>query len=140
MVCQILMAIGDGVNDLDGSGGSFELYLSFGSRPVQPSPQKITFSTDAACSVFTEQFPLPVGESVTAKIKSPNAADTSVYIHCCIYEVGVESIRDDIAALMVRLGQTTNVYSNTGGSSASGVYSSSGGTGEGVYSGRCSRK
>lgn len=112
MICQIVTHLGDGVNNLDGSGGDFELTLQFGSQVNMPDPQLIAFSTATRASVFTEQFVLPRNETVTAKIKSPNAADTSVWTHCCIYEVS------DISQ-----------YSNaiTGGSTILNTYDDSGG-------------
>ena len=87
MICQIVAHFGDGINDLDGSGGDFELTLQFGDQVNMPDPQLIAFSSSTQASVFTEQFVLPINETATAKIKSPNAADTSVWTHCCIYEV-----------------------------------------------------
>jgi len=87
LVCQGLVRIGNGVSDLDGSGGDFELTLQFGDKTNQPDPQLIYFSSATEASVFTGQFPLPIGETVTFKMKSPNAADTSVWVQACIYEV-----------------------------------------------------
>lgn len=144
MVCQIVSLLGDGTDDLDGTGGEFELTLLFGGNTNQPDPQLITFSTATRASVFTEQFPLPVGETVTAKIKSPNPADTNVMVHTCIYEVGVESIRDELAAMQesldainVNLRSTHNVYDGTGGSGGAGVYPGTTGSTAGVYTSRC---
>ena len=114
MVCQGVIFLGDGANDLDGTGGDFELTLMFGNQVNQPDPQLVWFSTATRVSIFTEQFVLPVNETVTFMIKSPNAADTAVYTHACIYEVGVESLRDDmkrIMALIVASGPSIqNVY------------------------------
>lgn len=143
MVCQILAKFGDGVSDLDGTGGDFELTLMFGSNACQPDPQLVRFSVSTTASVLTEQFPLPVGETVTAKIASPNAADSSVYVHCCIYEVGVESIRDELEAMQesldgitIALRTTKNVYDDTN-SPGGGVYPTTTGSATGIYPGRC---
>ena len=135
LVCQIITQLGDGVNDLDGSGGNFEHTLQFGSQVVEPDPQLIYYSSATRAAVFTEQFPLPVGGTVYAKIKSPNAADTAVWVRSCIYEVGVESIRDELALIISRLGTTvvSTPQSGTGG----GVYPTSDGSGTGVYPGAC---
>jgi hypothetical protein len=151
MVCQIVVYLGDGANDLDGTGGSFEHTIMFGSQTNMPDPQLINYSTATRVSVFTEQFPLPVGETVTTKIKSPNAADTSVWCHACIYEVGVESIRDELSIISKWTRGKTTVEDDTGGSDGtpSGVYpetgepgggvypDSSGSSGRGVYVGKC---
>lgn len=139
MVCQIAAWLGDGSDDLDGTGGDFELTMEFGAHTVQPDPQLIRFDTSTRATVFTEQFPLPIGETVTVKIRSPNAADTTVYAHTCIYEVGVESIRDELAAILLHIGTTTNTSedppSTPGG--GTGVYPNTTGSGTGVYPGRC---
>jgi len=141
LLCQGLVRLGDGTDDLDGTGGEFELTLMFGSRTNQPDPQLVWFCTAVKATVFTEQFPLPIGETVTFKIKSPNAADSSVYVHACIYEVGVESIRDDLALLFADGRKVVNVYDETGTSggegSSVGVYPSTGASGTGVYPGAC---
>ena len=112
MICQIVSHFGDGSNDLDGTGGDFEFTLQFGEQVNQPDPQLVRFGTAERTSVFTEQFVLPKNETVTAKVKSPNSADTSVWTHCCIYEVS------DISqySSAVTGGNTiTNVYDDSGG-------------------------
>lgn len=139
LLLQGVVILGDGTDDLDGTGGEFELTFMFGSNTNQPDPQIIYFSTATRASVFTEQFPLAINETVTFKIKSPNAADTSVYIHCTLYEVGVESIRDDLLSILVESRVVTNVYDTTGGAtgSGSGVVPSTLGASTGIYPGHC---
>lgn len=143
LICQAIAKIGDGSDDLDGTGGEFEWTMLLGGNTVQPEPQWITFSTETRSAAFTEQFPLPVGDSVTFKLKSPNVADTSVWVRVCLYEVGVESIRDELAAIqsqltsiLVTMRNTTNVYDDTH-SPGSGVYPTTSGSAAGVYPGRC---
>ena len=112
MVCQVVVYLGNGVNDLDGTGGSFELTIQFGGQTNMPDPQLISFSSAVRASVFTEQFVLPINETVTTKIKSPNAADTAVWTRACIYEVG------DITKMSALGGASniiTNVYDDSGG-------------------------
>jgi hypothetical protein len=104
--------LGDGVNDLDGSGGDFELTIEFGGQTNMPDPQLIAFSSGTRASVFTEQFVLPLNEVVTTKIKSPNAADTSVWTHACIYEV---SNLSRMSAIGAQSNVITNVYDDPGG-------------------------
>jgi hypothetical protein len=132
LVCQAIAQFGDGVNDLDGSGGDFEFTMLLGGQVNQPEPQLVTFSSDTQAGMFTHQFPLPVGQSVTFKFKSPNAADSNVWVRVCLYEVGVESIRDELLAIISRLNKTTNVYGpgTGGGTTATGDAT-------GVYPGRC---
>ncbi len=130
-----MVYIGDGVKDLDGSGGDFELTLQLGSQVNQPDPQLITFSTATRASVFTDIFSLYVGETVYVKIKSPNAADTDVHIRASVLELGLESIRDDIATIISRLSNIRYVEGGSGGGGSSGGGSSGGSTG--VYVARC---
>lgn len=112
LICQGVIHLGEGSNDLDGTGGDFELTLQFGSQVNQPDPQLIYFSTAIRVSVFTVQFPLPVNETVTFKIKSPNAADTTVWTHACIYEVANLS---KSTSLLGGGNTITNIYDDPGG-------------------------
>jgi hypothetical protein len=132
-----MIYLGDGVNDLDGTGGEFELTMLLGSQVVQPDPQLIWFNTATRSAVFTEQFPLYVGETVTLKVKSPNAADNSVYVRACIVEVGVESIRDDLARILAKQNRVLNVWDESAIRSSSlaslGANFETTRRGEGVY-------
>lgn len=134
------MKIGDGVNDLDGSGGDFEHTMLLGTHTHQPDPQLIWFDTQTTVMLFTEQFVLPVGEGVTFKLKSPNAADTSVWVNICLYEVGVYSILDELDYIIARLNTTTITTPSSGtgtGGAGGGVYASTTGSGTGVIPGHC---
>lgn len=136
LICQGMIYMGGSGDDLDGAGGEFEFTMTLGDHTVQPDPQLIWFGTATKTNVFTEQFPLYVGETVTFKIKSPNAADTSVYVRACIIDVGVESIRDDLATVLSRL-KVVNVFDEVTVSAdnlaAVGVVPQRTGRGEGVY-------
>jgi hypothetical protein len=115
LLLQGVVLFGDGSDNLDGSGGDFEFTLQFGENVNQPDPQYIYFSSATRASVFTESFPLPLNSTVTFKVKSPNAGDTSVYVKACVYEVGVDTIKDDIADLaasITALSSDTNAIVN----------------------------
>lgn len=135
LVLQGVVEFGDGTDDLDGTGGEFEFTMQFDSQTNMPDPQHITFSTATRASVFTEQFPLPVGQTVTFKVKSPNAADTAVWTRATVYEVGVESLREDILAIVNKQRQTKQIYDNSSG--GGGVYPVTTGSTSGVYVSRC---
>lgn len=79
--------IGDGTKNLDGTGGDFTLYITVDSQVVQPSPQTFTFSTDVRSKVMTAEFIIPASATVTVKVHSPNAADTSVDVTTNIYQL-----------------------------------------------------
>ena len=108
-----MIRLGNSVYSLDGTGGDFELTLQFGDNVNQPNPQLVYFGTDTRATVFTEQFPLPINETVTLKIKSPNAADTSVWIQACIYEVYAKSKMSSIAS--TDSNTIVNTYNTSGG-------------------------
>jgi hypothetical protein len=112
LICQGVVHLGNGVNDLDGSGGDFEHTLQFGSQINQYDAQLIRYSTAVRTSVFTEQFPLPIGEAVTFKLKSPNAADSSVWCHACLYEVSDLSKMSSIGGVTNTI---INDYTDPGG-------------------------
>lgn len=86
-LCQAYIALGDGTDDLDGSGGDFEVTITIGGQTLEPDPQTVTFSTAARAAIFTAAFPVPANEEVIVKIKSPNAGDTDVDITAYLYEV-----------------------------------------------------
>lgn len=86
-ICQGLIKFGDGVKDLDGTGGDFELTVTVGGQTIQPDPQTIAFSTAARSAAFTSLFPVPANAEVILKAKSPNAGDSSVDVTAYLYEV-----------------------------------------------------
>ena len=116
--------------------------LSYGGVPIQPDPQLVWFDTVTQGCAITEQFVIPVGQTITVIFKSPNAADSNVWVRFCLFEVGVESIRDDLVillsrtlAILAKVGSTTNVMPPSSG--GGGVSPSTAGTGTGVYASRC---
>lgn len=136
LFCQGMIYIGDGNKDLTGEGGEFEFTLQFGSQVNQPDPQLITFSTNLRASVFTEQFPLYVGETVYMKIKSPNSGDTDVHIQASILEIGLQLLSESIQSLIDRMSTIHYVDGDCGGGGSSGGGSVSSGS-TGVYVARC---
>ena len=86
-----LVCFGDGVKDLDGSGGNFELTITVGGQTVEPDPQIITFSTAVRTAVWTSAFPVPANQEVVIKAKSPNAADTDVDVTAYLYQAYLPS-------------------------------------------------
>tara|TARA_Y100000310_G_scaffold328637_1_gene397083 strand:+ start:1751 stop:3136 length:1386 start_codon:yes stop_codon:yes gene_type:complete len=76
--CQVSIRLGDGAKNLDGSGGLFEITIENAGQTVQPDPQYVRFSTAVRSMVVTQPFHVTAGATVTAKVKSPNGADTDV--------------------------------------------------------------
>ena len=87
MLCQAFLAFGDGIKNLDGTGGDFELTITVGGQTIQPDPQTITFSTAARSSVWSTVFPVPANAEVIVKVKSPNAGDSDVDVTAYLYDV-----------------------------------------------------
>jgi len=92
--------------------------MLLGSQVNQPDPETIVFSTATRACFYTAQFPLPIGQSVTFKLKSPNVADSNVWVRACLYEVGIFTLRDEIATLLGYGQRVTNVYDDN----ANGIY------------------
>ena len=89
MLCQGYIQLGDGVKDLDGSGGNFEFVITVGGQTIQPSPQIVNLGTEVKASLWTVRFPVPVNQEVIFKVKSPNAADSDVDVIAYLFDVGI---------------------------------------------------
>ena len=87
MICQGLVMLGDGVDDLDGTGGTFELVITVDGQTVQPSPQEVAFGTEIRSAVWTTVFPVPANKEVILRVKSPNAGDNNVDVIAYLYDV-----------------------------------------------------
>jgi hypothetical protein len=86
-LCQGYIKLGDGLKDLDGSGGNFNLVITVGGQTVQASPEVIVFGTDVRSSIWTEQFPVPANEEVLLRVLSPNGADTDVDVTAYLFDI-----------------------------------------------------
>jgi len=86
MICQGYVAFGDGVKNLDGTGGDFSLVVTVGGQTVQPSPQTVTFGTEVRSAVWTTPFPVPANTAVVMSVTSPNAADSDVDVTAYLYD------------------------------------------------------
>jgi len=85
-ICQGYIKLGDGNDNLDGTGGDFQLVITVGGQTIQPSPQIVTFGTEVRSAIWTSQFPVPANEEVILRILSPNAADTDVDVTAYLYD------------------------------------------------------
>ena len=85
--CQVHVELGDGTDNLDGSGGIFELTLKVGAHRIQPAPQQYEFGISPQASVKTNDFIVPAGQVVKVYIESPNPADTNVYVTAYLFEI-----------------------------------------------------
>lgn len=76
--CAVLVKLGDGVKDLDGTGGLFELTATIGGQTLQPAPEYINVGTQVRSALIKAELWVPAGDAVTIAITSPNGADTDV--------------------------------------------------------------
>lgn len=90
--CQAVIKLGDGVKDLDGTGGAFLVKITVGSQTVQPSPQSVTFGTEVRSILVTVPFMVPANDAVVIQVQSPNAADTDVDVTAALYDVGTVDV------------------------------------------------
>lgn len=90
MLCQVLVKLGDGTKNLDGTGGDFELTITVGGQTIEPSPQTITFSTAVRAAIWSTPFPVPPNNEVVVKVLSPNAADSDVDTTAYLYDVSAQ--------------------------------------------------
>src|SRR3990167_2914882 len=86
-ICQGYVAFGDGVKNLDGTGGDFEFTITVGGQTIQPDPQVITFSTAVRSGAYTVFFHVPANAQVILRVKSPNVADTDVDVTAYLIEL-----------------------------------------------------
>jgi hypothetical protein len=87
MECKAYIKLGDGVKDLDGTGGDFQITVTVGNQTIQPASQVIKFSTAVRSAFFTVPFIVPANETVDISVLSPNAGDTDVTVTSTLYDV-----------------------------------------------------
>lgn len=85
--CVGEIRLGDGVKNLSGAGGNFELVVTVAGQTIQPSPQIINFGAEVRSTVWTVAFPVRANEEVILKIKSPNAADSDVDVVAYLHDI-----------------------------------------------------
>lgn len=85
--CQVYVELGDGINNLDGSGGIFELTLRIGGQNVQPAPQLYEFGNAPRAAVKTNSIVIPAGQEVKAFIRSPNPGDTNIAVRAYLFRM-----------------------------------------------------
>ena len=61
-ICQGYVAFGDGVKNLDGTGGDFEFTITVGGQTIQPDDR----NTDAQQPVTLQQRTLPLVQMLSA--------------------------------------------------------------------------
>lgn len=84
--CQALVLLGDGVKDLDGTGGTFKIKVEIGSQESHELSFTVT-AADVRAVLWTPKFPVPANTVVIIKVLSPNGADTDVDATAYLYDL-----------------------------------------------------
>jgi len=77
-LCVASVYLGDGVKNLDGSGGDFELEIIVDGNSYDGGVQTKTLGTQVRAFLQSVPFMVRDDDVVLVKVKSPNAADTDV--------------------------------------------------------------
>jgi hypothetical protein len=76
-LCQALVYLGDGSQNLDGTGGTFTLEINLAAQSGWRREIGFVAATTRA-ALLSEVFPVPANTQVTVRVLSPNGADTDV--------------------------------------------------------------
>lgn len=86
LLVQALVLLGDGVKDLDGTGGIFDVRIDLGSQAGCVHPMTVAAGVTRAW-FRTEIAAVPADTAVAVKVLSPNAADSDVDVTVYLYDV-----------------------------------------------------
>ena len=85
MQCQAAVFLGDGVDDLEGTGGAFKLKIEIGSQESHELAYTVT-AGDTRTVFWTPVFPVLANTAVIIKVFSPNVdanIDVTAYLYDC---------------------------------------------------------
>lgn len=85
MQCQAALFLGDGVDDLDGTGGTFKIKIEIGSQESHELSFTVT-AADVRTVLWTPVFPVLANTAVIIKVLSPNGADNDVDVTGYLYD------------------------------------------------------
>jgi hypothetical protein len=85
MQCQAALFLGDGVKDLDGTGGTFKIKINIGSQESHELSFTVT-AGDTRTVLWTPVFPVLANTAVVIYLLSPNAADADVDVTGYLYD------------------------------------------------------
>jgi len=97
-LCQVSIQLGDGVNNLDGTGGTFELEILVDGNTINGGVEYQNVGTKVRTSLQSQSFICPPNMEVVVKLKSPNSADTGVDVTAYLYDVGPSVVSADLPA------------------------------------------
>lgn len=85
MQCQAALFLGDGADDLDGTGGTFKIKVNIGSQESHELSFTVT-AGDTRSVLWTPVFPVLANTAVVIYLLSPNAADADVDVTGYLYD------------------------------------------------------
>jgi hypothetical protein len=91
--CQGLIMLGDGTDNLDGTGGDFEVTVTIGGQTWDGGPTVKTLGTAVRSCILTEPFMVPANAAVVIAVKSPNVADDDVAVTAYLFAVDGANVR-----------------------------------------------
>ncbi|GAB5402817.1 MAG: hypothetical protein Aurels2KO_10480 [Aureliella sp.] len=83
-MCRISLYLGDGTNDLEGSGGFVEVTLSIGGNAVNGGRETQQLGASSRAFLQSEAFLVPAGETLAVTISSANGGDSSVNVRALV--------------------------------------------------------
>jgi hypothetical protein len=98
MQCQAAIFLGDGVKDLDGTGGTFKIKVNIGSQESYELSFTVT-AADTRAVLWTPPFPVLANTAVVIYVLSPNAADADVDVTAYLYDCDPLGVTPDLNIL-----------------------------------------
>lgn len=86
MHCQGVLFLGDGVKDLDGTGGAFKTRVTIGSQEGIEKTHTLT-AANVQAWIKTDKFLVKANTAVTIEVLSPNGADADVDVTGYLYDM-----------------------------------------------------
>lgn len=77
-LCYVLILLGNGTNNLSGSGGVYKVTITVAGNDWLGGPQDYSFRTSVRASLQSEGFLVPANASVSVVVQSPNSGETAV--------------------------------------------------------------
>lgn len=84
---QIYVAVGDGSDDLDATGGDFELTILLGGVYFDGAAQTKTLGEVARAVFVSEELIVPANTRLQVQLFSPNAGDSDVDVTVTVYDI-----------------------------------------------------
>ena len=98
MQCQAALFLGDGVKDLDGTGGAFKIKVKIGSQESLEIDFTVT-AGDTRAVLWTPVFPVLANTEVIIYVLSPNAADGDVDVTAYLYDTDTLGVTPNLDIL-----------------------------------------